>query len=100
MSKENEEVETLVEAMDYFLPINLVQQRDITLKALNEEGEVDDIELTLDMTWAKGMLGVMPLFRTLEAAKEYAGEAAEVLVFSGPMIKGFEDEQETDKIDG
>ena len=93
--------EILVETMDYYLPINLVQHRDITLKALNEKDEVDDVTVPLDMTWANGMLGVMPLFSTLEEAKEYAGQTTEVLVFTGPMIKGFGDEQEeADNTDG
>jgi len=92
------------EKMEYFLPINLVRERDVAIRVNKNKDIVDDIpedfedlELTLSMTWAKGMLGVMPMFSSLEAAREYAGENTEILVFEGPVIEELEDE-ETDSI--
>jgi len=36
--------------------------------------EVLGTELKLNLTWADGMVGVIPVFESNEAAKKYAGE--------------------------
>ena len=41
--------------------------------------EVLGMNRELDLTFAEGMLGCMPIFETEESAKEYAGEDFEVI---------------------
>jgi len=44
--------------------------------AVEKEHNVDVLgtELKLNLTWAEGMVGVIPVFESNEAAKKYAGE--------------------------
>jgi hypothetical protein len=39
-------------------------------------------QVSLDMCWAKGMVGVLPLFNNEKDAKAYAGDILEVTQFT------------------
>jgi len=75
-----------MESVDYYMPINLVREREVRILPTDNAPEVEAITGKIDMVWTTGMLGVLPLFDTLENAKAYAGPTAEILVFNGPKI--------------
>ena len=43
------------------------------------------IKTKLDLTWADGMVGAMPVFDSLEAAEKYANVKADILAFKGEV---------------
>jgi hypothetical protein len=55
----------------------------------------DEVEVELELKWADGMIGVIPMFDSLEAAKEYAGPDIEIMMFEGPSL---EDADNVEKI--
>lgn len=44
---------------------------------------VGDAIARVPISFANGMIGAVPVFDTLESAKEYAGERGDVAVFEG-----------------
>ena len=50
----------------------------------------------LDLTWADGMIGVLPVFKNKKAAKKYAGKNIEVLSFTVPKTEVADDAAKED----
>jgi hypothetical protein len=75
--------------IEYYAPIALSTTK--TLQINNE------IEVDLDLRWADGMVGVIPMFESIEAAKKYAGADAEIMMFEGPPLEEADNVEETTK---
>ena len=45
----------------------------------------------MDLIWADGMIGVMPVFKNKKAAKKYAGKNIKVLSFTVPKTEAADD---------
>jgi hypothetical protein len=43
--------------------------------------ELNEMQLPLKLSWADGMVGVMPVFTNKKKAKKYAPASAEILTF-------------------
>lgn len=72
----------MAETKEYFVPITLASKRVVSISAGKD---TEPVEIEIDMKWADGMVGVMPMFDSLDAAKAYAGEI-EIMMFEGPAL--------------
>ena len=60
-----------------FMVMNLVRENGIT---------VDGHKQTLKLSFADGMVGVIPVFESREAAEEYAGDGLNIVEIERPVI--------------
>ena len=74
----------MADTVEYFVPITLASKRVVAISAGED---TESVELEIDMKWADGMVGVMPMFNSLEAAKAYAGPELEIMMFEGPPLE-------------
>ena len=74
----------MADTVEYFVPITLASKRVVAISA---GGETEPVEIEIDMKWADGMVGVMPMFGSLEAARAYAGPEMEIMMFEGPALQ-------------
>ncbi len=73
------------DAMEYYAPITLATIRTLSI-APSEDAE-ESVEVDIELKWADGMIGVIPMFDSLESAKAYAGNNMEIMMFEGPPLK-------------
>ena len=73
------------DTMEYYAPITLATTRTLSISPSEDADEA--IEVDINLTWADGMIGVIPMFDSLETAKAYTGDNMEIMMFEGPTLE-------------
>jgi len=71
--------------VEYYAPIALTTTRALYI-ATSEDTE-EFVEVDVELKWADDMIGVIPMFDSLESAKAYAGNNVEIIMFEGPHLE-------------